>query len=103
LQAREVVALTPQTLRAVEAVLAADSTVSKPEREAVLEVCRNAEAQRRRPGRELPRFVTPAQTAEILQVNRRTVWRLVQAGKLKRIKLGHKLTRFRLDDIEQIR
>ncbi len=39
---------------------------------------------------------------EILNTSKRTVWRLARIGKIQRIKLGHRSTRFRLEDFANI-
>lgn len=92
-----------ETYTAIQAILVADGTVREDERDLVLAACKGEHVTRRSNERPMPRFVTPAQAAEILQVNRRTIWRLVETGRLRKVKLGHRLTRFKLADIEQIR
>ncbi len=50
--------------------------------------------------RTLPRLISVNEAAGVLGVSRRQVYALVQAGKLKPIKVGARL-RFRLADLEE--
>lgn len=94
--------MTPQTMRAIKAILEADQSVSDADRSAILSVCRDpmGTAGEGDPSRQ--RFVSPRETAKILNTSIGTVWRLARKGRLRRIKLGHRCTRFRLEDIEKI-
>jgi len=38
----------------------------------------------------------------MLSTSTRTVWRLASIGKLTRVKLGYRSTRFRLDEVENL-
>ena len=82
------------TVKGIEALLRADESVTEPERYAFLGVCRN-------PSRAV-RYVTASEAAEILRTSKRTVWRLVRCGRLSRVKLGPRCTRFRLRDVEEL-
>jgi len=91
-----------QTMRAIEAILEADPTIPRDERSAVLAFCQNPQAPATRQQPNRPEFVTAQEAADILKTSKRTVWRLVKMGKIRRIKLGHRCTRFRLDDVAGI-
>ena len=91
----------PETLRVVKAILEADTSVSDTERAAILKCCRKPLAGRTET-KPLPRFLKPDQVADILQTSRRTVFRLIAEGRLGRVKLGHRSTRIRLDDVERL-
>jgi len=90
------------TYKAVKAILEADSSLSDSQRAGVLAVCRNPEAIEPTHANSRPEFVTAKEAAEILKTSKRTIWRLVKIGKIQRIKLGHRCTRFRLEDIANI-
>lgn len=49
------------------------------------------------------KLLTAKQTAELLQVNRSTVWRLTQRVEtpLPCVRFGERITRFRLTDVER--
>ena len=94
--------MTSQTLRAIQAILESDHTVSDKVASVVLAVCREPrQADGNGKGRP-PRLLTPRETAEILNTSLRTVFRLAQEGRLPRVKLGERSTRFRLQDIENL-
>ena len=46
-------------------------------------------------------LLTARQVADLLQIHARSVWRLVATGQLKAVRLGSKMVRFRLTDIEE--
>lgn len=91
-----------QTLRAVRAILEADQTVSEAQRRVILRACEVPDTMRQ-PTRTAPmRMLTVRDVADMLQVSRRMVWHLAARGRLRRIRLGHRCTRFRMDDVERI-
>ena len=95
--------MTPQTMRAITAILEADQTVSGAEKTNILQVCQSPETPTsKRPDTVNVRFVTPHQAADLLQTSVRTVWRLAREGKLRRVKLGHRSTRFPLRDLDNL-
>jgi|DEB0MinimDraft_3_1074331.scaffolds.fasta_scaffold254855_2 excisionase family DNA binding protein len=53
------------------------------------------------PRYDTPRLVTVDDAADRLGVSRSTVYRLLDAGTLRRVKLGHSV-RIRLDDIDHL-
>jgi excisionase family DNA binding protein len=84
---------------AIEAMLEADNTLTKTDRDKVLAVCRHPSYFEEPAARSLPMILTIIQTAKALQVSRTTVWRMVKAGKLRQLDhFGG--GRFLLDDVE---
>lgn len=95
--------MTPQTLTAIKAILEADHTVSDEDRNVVLTICREPRQAANGNGNgRPPRMLTPQEAAEILNTSLRTVFRLAREGRLTRVKLGTRSTRFRLHDIENL-
>lgn len=95
--------MNPQTMRAIAAILEADQTVSGAEKTSILKVCQEPENGRKPPiNGQHRRFVNPKQAAEIMSTSLRTVWRLAREGRIRRVKLGIRSTRFPLEDIENI-
>jgi excisionase family DNA binding protein len=91
------------TIRAIVAIMGTDPTITGPQREHVLKACREPDGTRIGPQhRSAKRYITAKQAAEILCTSPRTVWRLVRLGKIKRIKLGYRCTRFHLEDVENM-
>ena len=94
-------AMTPQTLKAIKAILETDTTLSDPQKTLILRACRKPEgvaAQIREP--EL-KYLTARRAADILSTSVRTVWRLAKTGQLKPVKIAG-CTRFRLEDIARM-
>ena len=94
--------MTSQTLRAVKAILEADPTVSATHRMAVLSLCQNPGKGDSSVRRKRPQYVTARDVADMLSTSTRTVWRLAGTGRLTRVKLGYRCTRFRLDEVESL-
>ena len=91
-----------QTLRAVRAILEADPTVSEAQRKVILRACETPDATCR-PTRTAPmRMLTARDVADMLHVSKRMVWDLAARGRLRRIRLGSRCTRFRMDDVERL-
>lgn len=94
--------MTSQTLRAVKAILEADPTVSDAQMMQVLSVCRNPGEERSARREKRPQYVTAKEVADMLSTSTRTVWRLAGAGRLTRVKLGYRCTRFRIDEVDNL-
>ena len=95
--------MTPQTLKAVNAILDADPTVADVHRKLVIRVCRNPEAEAlRTDSRGKTRFLTAREVADMLSVTQRTVWRMVERGQLSPAKISRRFTRFRAEEIESL-
>ncbi|MCG2661267.1 MAG: helix-turn-helix domain-containing protein [Kiritimatiellae bacterium] len=91
------------TYKAIEAILKVDQTLSALGIASILAVCRESRPERKSQNNvHSPQLVTPRQAAEILQTSVRTVWRLTAEGKLRRVKLGYRSTRFPAQDIEKL-
>ena len=80
----------------------ADPSLSDSQRSTVLRVCEDPGPERRSRNNVRPQFVSAKEASEILNTSKRTVWRLARIGKIRRIKLGHRSTRFRLEDLANI-
>jgi excisionase family DNA binding protein len=50
----------------------------------------------------MPQLLTPAQVAELLQVTPRTINRYAVDGRLRRVKIGQRLSRYRREDVEAL-
>ena len=96
------VAMNPATYRAIKAILEADTSMSDSQRNAALGACQASEQQAARKSQSRPQFLSAKEVAEILHASLGTVWRLARRGRIHRVKLGHRCTRFRLDEIEHI-
>ena len=48
-----------------------------------------------------PRYFTKAEMAEMLQVSLRTITEMMSRGELAYLKIGGRLVRFRLEDVER--
>ena len=95
--------MTPQTLKAVKAILDADPTVADVHKKLLIRVCRNPEVESTRTDSHgKTRFLTAREVAEILSVTQRTVWRMVERGQLTAAKISRRLTRFRTEEIESL-
>ena len=95
--------MTPQTLKAVKAILDADPTVADVHRKLVIRMCRNPEVEgKRTDSRGNTRFLTAREVADILSVTQRTVWRMVERGQLTPAKISRRFTRFRAEEIESL-
>ena len=81
----------PATLQAIEALLLADGTVLPDEAADILTTART--------GRADDAVMTCAEVAASLVVSQRTVWRLVEAGDLKPIRLSSRTLRFFKSDV----
>jgi len=92
----------PATYRAITAILETDPSIPGAQKQAIQHACEGLEPATHPPTRERPQFVTVREAAEILCTSTRTIWRLARIGKLTRIKLGHRSTRFRMADIANI-
>lgn len=95
--------MTPQTLKAVKAILDADPTVADVHKKLLIRVCRSPEVestQNHPPGKT--RFLAAREVAEMLGVTQRTVWRLVARGQLTPAKISRRFTRFRAEQIESL-
>ena len=91
-----------QTLRAVSAILEADQTVSEAQRKVALRACETPDAPCQ-PTRTAPmRMLTARNAADMLHASKRMVWDLAARGRLRRIGLGSRCTRFRMDDVERL-
>jgi excisionase family DNA binding protein len=95
--------MTPQTLKALKAILDADPTVADVHKKLLIRVCRNPEVEstQSRPQGKM-RFLTAREVAEMLSVTQRTVWRLVERGQLTPAKISRRFTRFRAEEIESL-
>ena len=94
--------MTSQTLRAIRAILEADSTVSEERRKHIIGVCNNPDGEAR-PASPVPgKALTVRDVTGMLQVSKRMVWRLAREGKLQRIKLGRRSTRFSSPSVERL-
>ena len=91
--------MNPATLRAIKAILETDPSIPDVQKSAILRSCEKAESACSSQRQVRPQFVTVREAAEILCTSHRTIWRLARIGKLTRIKLGHRSTRFRMEDI----
>jgi len=89
------------TLKAIKAILETDPSISGSQRAAILRSCEMPEIPPPATNSR-PQFVTATVAAEILNTSKRTVWRLARLGKIRRVKLGYRSTRFRLEDISSI-
>ena len=49
----------------------------------------------------MQRLLTDKQTAEYLGIGKSTLWKYVASGDIKVVKLGHRSTRFDINDIDQ--
>ena len=95
--------MTPQTLKAVKAILDADPTVTDVHRKLVIRMCRNPEVEgQRTDSRGKTRFLTAREVAEILSITQRTVWRMVERGQLTPAKISRRFTRFRAEEIDSL-
>lgn len=95
--------MTPQTLKAIKAILDADSTVADVHRKLVIRVCRAPETESVRiDTHRKTRFLTAREVAAILSITERTVWRMVARGQLSPAKISRRLTRFRAEDVETL-
>jgi excisionase family DNA binding protein len=94
--------MNPATLRAIKAILETDPSIPSEKRSAILRSCEEADLASSCQRQVRPQFVTVREAAEILCTSTRTIWRLAGTGKLTRIKLGHRSTRFRMADIANI-
>jgi excisionase family DNA binding protein len=91
-----------QTLRALRAILETDQTVSEAQRKVILRACETPDATCQ-PTRTAPmRMLTARDVADMLHVSKRMVWDLAARGRLRRIRLGSRCTRFRMDDVERL-
>jgi excisionase family DNA binding protein len=50
----------------------------------------------------MSRLLTPAEVAELLQVTPRTINRYAADGRLPRVKIGQRLTRYRWQNVEAL-
>ena len=95
--------MTPQTLKAVNAILDADPTVADVHRKFVIRGFRNPEVEAHRSdSRGKTRFLTAREVAQILSVTQRTVWRMVERGQLTPARISRRFTRFRVEEIESL-
>jgi len=86
---------------AVEAILEADTSLSKQEKVKILAVCKNPRMFVEPVERILPRVLTLNEVAQILRVTRTTIWRMMKDGRLRKMDYwGH--ARFRQDEVERL-
>lgn len=52
------------------------------------------------PDARRPRLLTVAEAAAVMTISPRSVWALVAAGKLRRLKLGPRITRIDATDVD---
>jgi excisionase family DNA binding protein len=52
--------------------------------------------------RSMPSMLTVDEVAEFLRVTPRTVHRLAKVGRLQRIRLGHRITRYPIESVEAL-
>lgn len=90
------------TYKAIKAILGADASLSDAQRKAVLRSCEDPDPGHSFRSNPRPQFVSVKEASEILGTSRRSIFRLIQCGRLERIKLGHRTTRFRLEDLANI-
>lgn len=90
------------TYRAIKAILDTDPSLSDSQRGEVLRVCQNPAGSHHAGNSRRPEFISAREAAEILHTSKRTVWRLAKLGKIHRVKIGHRSTRFRLDDLANL-
>ena len=93
--------MTPQTLKAITAILETDPTLSDPQKTLILRACRQPEGVARQIREPELRYLTAKGVAEILSTSVRTVWRLAKTGQLKPVRIAG-CTRFRLEDIARL-
>lgn len=89
----------PATYRAIKAILETDASITGAQKQAIQRACEGLEPDSHTQNKGRHQFVTPKEAAEILNTSKRTIWRLLSMGRLPRIKLGHRSTRIRLDNI----
>lgn len=94
--------MTPQTIRAVKAILEADPTLSDAQRRVILRACQKPEPPGRPKAVAETRLLTAKQVADALQISVRTVWRLVSEGQIRPQRIGERCTRFHLDDVRNL-
>ncbi|MEI8122107.1 MAG: helix-turn-helix domain-containing protein [bacterium] len=94
--------MNPAIYKAIKGLLESDSSVTPALKTAVLRACEEPDVTQQARNTPRPQFVTVKEASEILNTSKRTIWRLARIGKIRRIKLGHRSTRFRLDDIASI-
>ena len=91
------------TIEIIMAAIKGDTTVSLSQKTRIVAACQDTEKpQKNQQNGQHPQFITPKQAAEFLQTSLRTVWRLAGEGKLRRVKLGSRSTRFSIQDIDNI-
>jgi hypothetical protein len=67
---------------AIEAILDADDTLSEQDKDTILAACKHPDRFASQAREPLPRLLTIAEVAAILNVNKCTVWRMVKSGAL---------------------
>lgn len=65
----------------------------------ILKVCKNPSIIESLGTQPKLRLLMGKDVAEILQVNIRTVWRFVERGRLRKIRLSSGVVRFRMEDV----
>jgi excisionase family DNA binding protein len=50
----------------------------------------------------MPRYLTKAEVAQLLSVTERYVSQLAASGRLNALRLGHKIVRYKLSDVEAL-
>ncbi len=86
---------------AVEAILEADTSLSKQDKVKILAVCKNPSMFVEPVERILPRVLTLNEVAQILRVTRTTIWRMMKDGRLRRMDYWGR-ARFRQDEVERL-
>jgi excisionase family DNA binding protein len=99
---REAASMNTSTYTAIKAILGADSSLSEAQKATILHVCVKPDVEPHNRNQARPQFVSVREASEILNTSKRTVWRLARLGRIRRIKLGHRSTRFRLEDLANI-
>ena len=95
--------MTPQTLKAVKAILDADPAVTDVHRKLVIRMCRNPDVEGpRSDSRGKCRFLTAREVADILSITERTVWHMVERGQITPAKFSRRFTRFRAEEIDSL-
>jgi excisionase family DNA binding protein len=97
--------MTPQTMRAIRAILEVDGSVSADARARILSFCQNPNANQcaaGERGRAVKVMLTAREVASSLRITLRTVWRMVERGQLHPARISSRFTRFRADEVDRL-